>query len=114
FAGAVFPSTHPLYSPPSLPPHISLHDALPTDLLERDAQRLARNRTHLRGNHVAEALAELVEVGVDLARPAGRQRDEGELRIDPRSEEHTSELQSRENLVFRLLLEKKKRKVERE
>src|SRR5690606_40986299 len=29
---------------------------------------------------------------------------------DPRSEEHTSELQSRENLVCRLLLEKKKNK----
>src|SRR5690606_40221403 len=29
--------------------------------------------------------------------------------IDPRSEEHTSELQSRENLVCRLLLEKKKK-----
>src|SRR5690606_41207814 len=28
----------------------------------------------------------------------------------PRSEEHTSELQSRENLVCRLLLEKKKKK----
>src|SRR5690606_39769208 len=28
--------------------------------------------------------------------------------LDPRSEEHTSELQSRENLVCRLLLEKKK------
>src|SRR5690606_39508211 len=28
---------------------------------------------------------------------------------DPRSEEHTSELQSRENLVCRLLLEKKKK-----
>src|SRR5690606_40133705 len=33
-----------------------------------------------------------------------RQRPGG----DPRSEEHTSELQSRENLVCRLLLEKKK------
>src|SRR5690606_41127042 len=29
----------------------------------------------------------------------------------PRSEEHTSELQSRENLVCRLLLEKKKKKM---
>src|SRR5690606_42006495 len=29
---------------------------------------------------------------------------------EPRSEEHTSELQSRENLVCRLLLEKKKRR----
>src|SRR5207302_8307230 len=31
----------------------------------------------------------------------------------PRSEEHTSELQSRENLVCRLLLEKKKKKKKR-
>src|SRR5690606_39825835 len=30
------------------------------------------------------------------------------LKAEPRSEEHTSELQSRENLVCRLLLEKKK------
>src|SRR3712207_8354531 len=30
------------------------------------------------------------------------------IRIDPRSEEHTSELQSRQYLVCRLLLEKKK------
>src|SRR5690606_40326106 len=33
-----------------------------------------------------------------------------DLFIDLRSEEHTSELQSRENLVCRLLLEKKKEK----
>src|SRR5215475_15580703 len=33
-----------------------------------------------------------------------------ELCAQPRSEEHTSELQSRENLVCRLLLEKKKKK----
>src|SRR3712207_8879910 len=32
----------------------------------------------------------------------------GEARGDPRSEEHTSELQSRQYLVCRLLLEKKK------
>src|SRR5690606_41584128 len=32
----------------------------------------------------------------------------GEVLPQPRSEEHTSELQSRENLVCRLLLEKKK------
>src|SRR5690606_41570973 len=31
--------------------------------------------------------------------------------VAPRSEEHTSELQSRENLVCRLLLEKKKKKT---
>src|SRR5207247_9566400 len=35
----------------------------------------------------------------------------GELLFRPRSEEHTSELQSRVDLVCRLLLEKKKRKI---
>src|SRR5690606_41470634 len=35
----------------------------------------------------------------------------GRLDFFPRSEEHTSELQSRENLVCRLLLEKKKKKT---
>src|SRR5207302_9171302 len=34
----------------------------------------------------------------------------GEMHLQQRSEEHTSELQSRENLVCRLLLEKKKKK----
>src|SRR5688572_31037777 len=33
-----------------------------------------------------------------------------DLRNDPRSEEHTSELQSQSNLVCRLLLEKKNRR----
>src|SRR5436309_8755339 len=36
--------------------------------------------------------------------------DAGTRGVDNRSEEHTSELQSRENLVCRLLLEKKKKK----
>src|SRR3712207_7846340 len=35
----------------------------------------------------------------------------GEMRAGQRSEEHTSELQSRQYLVCRLLLEKKKRRV---
>src|SRR2546422_4630229 len=35
------------------------------------------------------------------------------LELDPRSEEHTSELQSRLHLVCRLLLEKKKNKNKR-
>src|SRR5436309_4622513 len=45
--------------------------------------------------------------------PTGWRRLPGELRdhaVMRRSEEHTSELQSRENLVCRLLLEKKKKK----
>src|SRR5215475_15130912 len=54
----------------------------------------------------------------DLDGPGGlrrRRRDQGDGRSKRgrhhrRSEEHTSELQSRENLVCRLLLEKKKKK----
>src|SRR2546428_6997685 len=40
-------------------------------------------------------------------RPASKRRQRG-LRVRSRSEEHTSELQSRSDLVCRLLLEKKK------
>src|SRR2546430_12560520 len=36
-------------------------------------------------------------------------REARTLRVQPRSEEHTSELQSQSNLVCRLLLEKKKK-----
>src|SRR5947209_12201779 len=51
----------------------------------------------------------------------GRQRvdravdllDAGQGNLDQRSEEHTSELQSRQYLVCRLLLEKKKKKTDR-
>src|SRR2546422_7937178 len=39
---------------------------------------------------------------------SGLRFGEGRLRAEPRSEEHTSELQSRLHLVCRLLLEKKK------
>src|SRR2546422_8608296 len=57
----------------------------------------------------------LLEVGDDLALhrfPLGGPRNAVELAHDRvvRSEEHTSELQSRLHLVCRLLLEKKKKK----
>src|SRR3712207_7093151 len=46
-----------------------------------------------------------------VGRPAGEARDpEARGRSERRSEEHTSELQSRQYLVCRLLLEKKKNK----
>src|SRR5438093_6563532 len=49
------------------------------------------------------------------ARRRARQRPRGRRRAapspPPRSEEHTSELQSLTNLVCRLLLEKKKKKI---
>src|SRR3712207_7386382 len=40
---------------------------------------------------------------------AGRLELPGDVEVRPRSEEHTSELQSRQYLVCRLLLEKKKK-----
>src|SRR5207244_11889690 len=49
-----------------------------------------------------------------LAERAGEPAEIGNCRqtlFDPRSEEHTSELQSPDHLVCRLLLEKKKHKV---
>src|SRR5690606_40029347 len=51
----------------------------------------------------AGTAGEKLEPGVQPVYPAPRGP-----RADHRSEEHTSELQSRENLVCRLLLEKKK------
>src|SRR3712207_7953514 len=44
-------------------------------------------------------------------RYAGAAGDQGQRRDGRRSEEHTSELQSRQYLVCRLLLEKKKKKI---
>src|SRR2546427_7938019 len=62
------------------------------------------------------------EQHVERAGPAGRQpgqacgenpddREQPERENGARSEEHTSELQSQSNLVCRLLLEKKKKKI---
>src|SRR5690349_22625449 len=50
--------------------------------------------------------------GIRQHEPANRINDRWlpRLRLQPRSEEHTSELQSRRDLVCRLLLEKKKKK----
>src|SRR3712207_6999122 len=57
---------------------------------------------------VAQGLPQLRDV-VDAERPVGRQDDDPSRRAGHRSEEHTSELQSRQYLVCRLLLEKKKK-----
>src|SRR5690606_41631582 len=90
--------SYSLTSPPFLlndppPPEIytlSLHDALP----------------------ISTPLIHLVShagVGPCVLQRDRRLRGEGQRRAG-RSEEHTSELQSRENLVCRLLLEKKKKR----
>src|SRR5436309_8888821 len=79
------PATTELYT-------LSLHDALPIwplDRLGRLCRRHRRSRSPAGGG------------GCHAQGPG----------FDDRSEEHTSELQSRENLVCRLLLEKKKKRI---
>src|SRR5438034_5777712 len=73
----------------------------------------------IRGGHEADE----DEAG-EVDDPAGEaherpEEDQGpavatEARIDARSEEHTSELQSHSDLVCRLLLEKKKKKTRKQ
>src|SRR2546427_3772557 len=53
------------------------------------------------------------DLGAEILQPVHRRHREVALLVPrpvPRSEEHTSELQSQSNLVCRLLLEKKKKK----
>src|SRR3989442_11929949 len=82
---------------------LSLHDALPISTTVDSARR--RHVDRARGHRVtileaAEALRAKKVSALELA-------NESLARI--RSEEHTSELQSRPHLVCRLLLEKKKK-----
>src|SRR5690606_41718722 len=92
---------------------LSLHDALPISPRARAPHR-ARQPSRLLRRRVRQLICALsLEAGdpgevslaahhrVQLDRPGSRYPDL------LRSEEHTSELQSRENLVCRLLLEKK-------
>src|SRR2546430_13071342 len=74
---------------------LSLHDALPISGFPVQQSRFRRDvrceAGARRDRHVAP----------------GRDRREAARRVDERSEEHTSELQSQSNIVCRLLLEKK-------
>src|SRR5204863_8649417 len=89
---------------------LSLHDALPiSGWVYRNDQaddarpaHVCRGRSHsLRGREYAGRGAAHVDVGADKCH---------DIRgLVVRSEEHTSELQSRRDLVCRLLLEKKKK-----
>src|SRR5690606_39657213 len=86
---------------------LSLHDALPISRVRHEVRQ--------RGDH---GVADGALGGRGLARGhllgherlVEREAEVLEDRALARSEEHTSELQSRENLVCRLLLEKKKNK----
>src|SRR3712207_7354564 len=64
----------------------------------------------LRGEQLAVLTRRLITDPFDAAEVA--QRIRAAVQGSPRSEEHTSELQSRQYLVCRLLLEKKKKQRE--
>src|SRR5204863_3099943 len=80
---------------------LSLHDALPIFSQPRIAQ-----------NSASRPEDSAVMERKRLVKTEGRRLSHDLIRhgIDQRSEEHTSELQSRRDLVCRLLLEKKKKK----
>src|SRR5207249_10929226 len=93
------------HTPPTALYTLSLHDALPIyhDRLSRDQRRPDRPPVQHRADLACRG----------AARGAGRRADaRAHRRVHAadrdRSEEHTSELQSRFDLVCRLLLEKKK------
>src|SRR5947209_14650336 len=93
---------------------LSLHDALPISE-DRFASVLVSCVTDKVVRQVGERLANCDVVGgldfgerfVEVFKPVGAR---GSVDCLYRSEEHTSELQSRQYLVCRLLLEKKKKK----
>src|SRR5207253_7353880 len=91
------------------PPSLSLHDALPISIAVGEAldRALGDRRGIARyGSAVVPMDDALARAAVDLGGRRGR-RPPARARRPSRSEEHTSELQSRGHLVCRLLLEKK-------
>src|SRR2546430_11996733 len=78
---------------------------------DEDGDVLAGRALHQRAAHRRpggeQALGVGGQRGPDLVPRAGQVPQQDLLVVEPRSEEHTSELQSQSNLVCRLLLEKK-------
>src|SRR5690606_41732593 len=101
------PAPDPLpltYTPSPNMYSLSLHDALPISAARRPGVRPRAGGGA--GPRPASVQAGRRDVPPGLARPQGSRA--GAIGRALRSEEHTSELHSRENLVCRLLLEKKK------
>src|SRR5699024_12000227 len=89
---------------------LSLHDALPILAVVVAAdEHVGHVET---SDRMQQVVLELGAPGDDV--PGVDHQVDRELRERPRSEEHTSELQSRFDLVCRLLLEKKKKEQQTE
>src|SRR5690606_42054752 len=100
-------------APPQLGP-LSLHDALPISVLTGGAERMPTRSTRS-GRPTAHSSAcippidpPMTPAHTSMPRASARRTCAATwsriVRYGNRSEEHTSELQSRENLVCRLLL----------
>src|SRR3712207_7076540 len=89
------------------PPRSTL---FPYTTLFRSQQRVERGDAELRGDRLQRLDGQHGELRVAVRRAAGvAVADHAVPGAHLRSEEHTSELQSRQYLVCRLLLEKKKK-----
>src|SRR5690606_41028271 len=91
---------------------LSLHDALPIYIFNFGTQKSQEMDFAYTDENGQKQYVHLGSYGIGVTRLIGvlaeKFADErGLVWPDVRSEEHTSELQSRENLVCRLLLEKK-------
>src|SRR5437868_8664613 len=89
---------------------LSLHDALPIFLIDLQdvGARFYTFASTVSLCMAAAADADLPVILLDRPNPIGSTVEGPSLQAPFRSEEHTSELQSRFDLVCRLLLEKKK------
>src|SRR3712207_8324232 len=88
---------------------LSLHDALPISAAGATFQDVAKVTIYLIDPRYRDALREIQGRYFGDALPASTLIVPAALADPARSEEHTSELQSRQYLVCRLLLEKKKK-----
>src|SRR5699024_11382775 len=97
---------------------ILVYGALRTSMTSEDLKKRllsdTADETQIKNAHLLGDLGRLVILQNQLAHDDlyGEKLLSQAHRIQPRSEEHTSELQSRFDLVCRLLLEKKKKKEE--
>src|SRR5206468_11091060 len=90
---------------------LSLHDALPILNVGSKAKE-ARDLAQAGAGDVAQPGQLGVAGHLARANQIVEAHGQGHETRDARSEEHTSELQSRSDLVCRLLLEKKKKKIQ--
>src|SRR5690606_41890600 len=92
--------------------HNGLSNAEDPNKPEDPYPRVKALRDTMRAEGIADSVPIIMAGGVWFLREWNNWIDNPELGSIARSEEHTSELQSRENLVCRLLLEKKKKKTQ--